>query len=167
MHVIKPPFKLRGHNKACISFFLAGDNTDWRTKLISTLTSDTFYNAVIVDPYDSNFTPEVSIPWEFQAIHGADCVVVWFPAEKLSAVSMFELGALCRDHLKPIIVGVDSMYSKRDIVIEQLKLYRPDITVVSSLDELRDGMEHFVEVYSGVSYDTDYFLDSIKVGRTD
>ena len=167
MHILHPPSVLQGSNKSCISFFLAGGNTDWRTKLTNSLTSDEFYHVVIIDPYDKDFTPAISIPWEFKAIHRSDCVVVWFPKEKLAPISLFELGALCRDHLKPIIVGVDPDYAKRDIVIEQLKLFRPEITVVSSLDEVRSKMELFVEVFSGMSYDTNYIQNSIESDEID
>ena len=82
-----------------------------------------------------------------------DCVVFWFPKESLCPISLFELGVVCRDSLKGLIVGMDLEYAKRDIVIEQLKLFRPDVNVVSSLLDVMDQMEKFVESYNDVSHD--------------
>ena len=161
------PFPFRGGSSLQTSFFLAGGSTDWRQKLTDSMTSDQFYHAIVVDPFDKNYKPEVNTAWEFKSMQKVDCVVFWFPKESLYPISLFELGVVCRDSLKGLIVGMDLEYAKREIIIEQLKLFRPDVNVVSSLPEVMGQMEKFVESYNDVSYDTDYILDIEKIGGTD
>lgn len=157
MERLRYPEKFMGGESLQTSFYLAGGcATEWRQYLMDRMTSDEFYNAVIIDPVSSTYDPKKNTEWEFNTMRRSDCIVFWFAAETLQPISLFELGTVCRDHLKPMIVGIHPQYEKVDTLITQLKLFRPDVRIVFDLNHVLSEMEQFVEVNSGVSYDTDY-----------
>jgi hypothetical protein len=56
-------------------------------------------------------------------------------SESICPIALFELGAWSeRD--TPLVVGTHPLYPRRIDVIEQLRLARPAVSVVATLDEL-------------------------------
>lgn len=124
------------------SIFLAGgimDTTyDWQQEMTERLL-DT--DLVILNPRRNDFPAEDpyatthQIKWEFYHLNKADMVLFWFPAEAPCMTSLFELGTWSKAG-KPLFVGVEPGYIKRGGVTKQLKLVRPEVPVVSSLEDL-------------------------------
>jgi hypothetical protein len=138
------------------SLFMAGGITDcpnWqmelREKLINT-------DVTLLNPRRANFpiddpnAAEQQITWEHNHLHLAKAVSFWFPAETLSPIVLFELGAWSHWqghrydtgqqrpvlYQKPIFVGVHPDYKRRQDVEIQLLRQRPEVEVVYSLDDL-------------------------------
>lgn len=124
------------------SIFLAGGITgtkyDWQQELVDRL-SDT--NLVILNPRRNDFPKEdpyattEQIKWEYDHLKKADCVSFWFPAEAPCMTSLFELGAWSKAG-KPLFVGVEPGYIKEGSIRKQLALVRPEVPVVSNMEDL-------------------------------
>lgn len=125
--------------------FLAGgiQNTpDWQLEMRGLL-ADT--NLVLFNPRRKNFpiddpdAAQEQIEWEYRHLRIADEILFWFPCETLCPIVLFELGAwsmrLNRDR-KRIYVGVHPDYSRRRDIEIQMKLVRPEVEVVYSLEVL-------------------------------
>jgi hypothetical protein len=123
------------------SIFLAGGITScpiWQTRLVKLL-EDT--NLVLLNPRRNHFPKdnpnidEEQIAWEYEHLAKASIVSFWFPKETLCPITLYELGKQCMSK-KPLFIGVHPDYQrKRDIEI-QIRLIRPDIKIVYSLENL-------------------------------
>ena len=124
------------------SIFLAGGimetKYDWQQEMTDRL-SDT--NLVVLNPRRNDFPKEDpyatthQIKWEYDHLRKADMILFWFPAEAPCMTSLFELGTWSYSD-KPLFVGIEPGYIKRGGMIKQLALVRPDMPVVSNLEDL-------------------------------
>ena len=123
------------------SLFLAGGITgcpDWQRRLRDELadTSLTLLNPRRAQfPIDDPRAAPVQIEWEHRHLRRATAILFWFAAEQLQPIALYELGAWSMTD-KPLIVGAHPDYVRRDDVVIQTRLARPDVTVVDSLDAL-------------------------------
>ncbi len=137
------------------SVFLAGGITGcapWQNELISKLTH---WDVTVLNPrrkdfdVSNSYAAEEQITWEFNALKRATMVSFWFAAETLQPIALYELGRWAalekeEDGWEPFtrratlgpIVGCHPDYPRRQDVIIQMRLARPDIRVVDSLDVL-------------------------------
>lgn len=138
MKMIEAPKPFRGKQP---SLFLAGgisDTSPWQTRLIRMLAETRW---MILNPRRADFpmgdpTEGVrQIAWEFHHLSLATATAFWFPSETLCPIALFELGAASKEP-KPLFVGTDPQYARRFDVQEQLRLRRPQVTVVDSLEAL-------------------------------
>lgn len=123
------------------SLFLAGGVTgcpDWQSSLIAMLPEldVTALNPrrARFDVADESATVE-QIEWEFRHLRRATAIAFWFPAESICPIALYELGAWA-ERTTPLVVGTHPAYPRRRDVVEQLRLARPRVTVLASLDEL-------------------------------
>jgi hypothetical protein len=124
------------------SLFVAGGISncpDWQRELISSLTAS-HVGADLFNPrredYPDRETEAIrQIEWEFNALNQADAVLFWFPKETLCPITLLELGRFTHDK-KTIFVGTHPEYQRKLDVITQLRLARPEIEVVHSLESL-------------------------------
>lgn len=123
------------------SVFLAGGITgciDWQQEMRRLLDASAL---VMINPrrgvYDFGdpAAAEFQIDWEFRHLRKASAILFWFAAEQLQPISLYELGSWSMT-AKPIFVGVDPSYPRRQDVILQTRLARPEVRVASSLGEL-------------------------------
>ena len=123
------------------SLFLAGGITggpDWQKEMVEKLkdTDLTLYN-----PRRENFpihdpsAAEKQITWEHEFLRKAEAISFWFFKETICPIVLYELGAWSMTD-KPIFVGMDPEYQRRQDVEIQTKLVRPNVQIVYSLDEL-------------------------------
>ena len=146
------------------SVFLAGGITgclNWQGEIRKLLAD---FDLTLLNPRRADFpmddpdAAEAQILWEHQQLHAATAVSFWFPPETLCPITLFELGAwshwqgqrfdaetqtqtLCR---KPIFVGAHPNYQRRQDILIQMKLQRPEVAVVSTLDELARQIAQWV-----------------------
>ena len=78
------------------------------------------------------------IEWEFRHIRRATAVLFWFPPETLCPIALFELGGRIAEPNQPLFVGTHPDYQRRLDVQIQLKLARPEVTLVSAITELAE-----------------------------
>lgn len=126
-----------------VTVFLAGGITgcpDWQMEM-AMLLSET--DLVLFNPRRTDFPiddPSASyeqISWEHYHLHRADRILFWFPASETSVcpIALYELGAWLRSD-KDVAVGVEPGYLREADVRIQTELERPEITVVSTLNDL-------------------------------
>ncbi len=123
------------------SIFLAGGIIgcpDWQKEMVEKLKD---LPITILNPRRNNFPTddpnagEKQVKWEFKHLHKATVVSFWFAKETLNPITLFELGS-CLVSDKKIFIGIHSDYEKRPTVIVQPKLVRPELEIVSSLEDL-------------------------------
>ena len=84
------------------------------------------------------------VSWEFEHLRKVTTISFWFPAEAVCATSLLELGSAAVRVSNPVFVGVHPLYWKRQGVAYQLKLARPEVRVVSTLEDLANQVrKHF------------------------
>jgi hypothetical protein len=104
---------------------------------------------VVINPRRADFpmndpaAAEEQIKWEHDYLIRTDAVLFWFAPETLCPITLFELGTFVRTDI-PVFVGVDPRYQRKQDVEIQLKLYRPDIKVVYSLEDLAEQVKEWV-----------------------
>lgn len=129
------------------SVFLAGGITncpDWQSEVVNNLENT---NITIFNPRRKNFPihdPNASldqIEWEFNKLREADILSFWFSRGSLNPIVLFEYGsALEREKL--IVVGVDVDYERKQDIILQTSLIRPDMNIVLSIEDLVREIEY-------------------------
>ena len=140
MVYVEAPDTTESDNK---SIFFAGGITgcsDWQTELKEKLKD---LDIIIYNPRRKDFpihdptAAQAQITWEFQHLRKADAISFWFGPETMQPIVLFELGSWVVSN-KPIVVGVDPKYQRKQDVEIQTKLARPELKIVSSLDKLSD-----------------------------
>jgi hypothetical protein len=123
------------------SLFLAGGISgcpDWQREMVSLLAP---LEITVLNPRRARWTllddeaAVEQIEWEHRHLEQATALLFWFPAETLCPIALFELGSWSRSR-KPLFVGTHERYARRLDIDVQLRLARPEITVVRSLDAL-------------------------------
>lgn len=123
------------------SLFLAGGITgcpDWQQELVQLL-DDT--ELILLNPRRAHFPMDdptaaiQQIAWEHRHLRLADAISFWFCAETIQPITLYELGAWSMTD-KPLFVGVHPEYARRQDVVIQTQLVRPDVKIVYSLPDL-------------------------------
>lgn len=132
--------------------FLAGGASNcrqWQTEVISKL-----YNLdiALLNPRRKNFDvtdkdmETEQIYWEHNAFKKAHLMVFYFCHETVCPITLFELGKQVMVN-KPIIIGMDENYSRKNDVIIQTKLERPEVPIVTGLDRFIDKITDYLYEY--------------------
>lgn len=135
------------------SLFLAGITgcADWQAELLEKLSNEP---VIVYNPRRADFKigdpaeAEVQICWEFDKLTRADVVSFWFARGTDNPIVLYELGLHGNSHAgRPIAVGADPDYSRRQDVVMQTALARPEIPVLSSLDELAAEIRSILKAF--------------------
>jgi len=145
MNYIEAPSEYLGNSRAV---FLAGGIAgaeNWQTVMVELLEN---IDATVLNPRREDFPMgdaaegERQIEWEHRHLERADLVAFWFPPQTLCPITLFELGTCCSSGV-PLVVGTEPDYVRRFDVAVQLRLRRPEVKVVDTLDDLaRAVREH-------------------------
>ena len=124
------------------SLFLAGGISgtfDWQADVVARLAD---LPLVVLNPRRKDFpihdpsAAPAQIEWEFRHIRRATAVLFWFPPETLCPIALYELGGRALVREQPLFVGTHPDYQRRLDVEVQLRLARPEVTVVSDTTAL-------------------------------
>src|SRR5215510_12424967 len=125
------------------AFFLAGGITgcpDWQADMIEALDDApvTLLNPRRADfPIHDPNAAEEQITWEYRHLRLADVILFWFPAESICPIVLFELGSALatprRQQADRLLVATHPHYPRRQDVLIQTRLARPDLEVGDSL----------------------------------
>lgn len=136
------------------SVFLAGgitDCPDWQfgaSILLDLVGYDVFNPRRMNFPIDDPNAAEEQITWEFNALNLAYAIIFWFPEEEIQPIALFELGRWTQPGLfnhvtersskmyKPVAIGVDPSYERRQDVEIQVSLARPNLVVHYKIDDV-------------------------------
>jgi hypothetical protein len=128
--------------------FLAGGITncpDWQSEIIELIHQKyathelnfTLYNPRRPSfPMDKPEEAERQIVWEYQHLKEANEYIFWFSRGSLNPIVLYEYGKWVTSSNKPVIVGVDPDYERKEDVLVQTALARPEINIMSSLNEI-------------------------------
>ncbi len=128
------------------AIFLAGGITDtenWQQQLIASLDE---IDATLLNPRRADFPMgdfiegRKQIEWEYRSLSRADLVAFWFPPQTVCPIALLELGVCCESGV-PMVVGADLNYSRRFDLVAQLRLRRPDVNLVDSLEGLASAIQ--------------------------
>lgn len=132
-----------------VSIFLAGSITDcpdWNSEVVNKLKDE---DIVIFNPRRKNFPiedPKASdeqIRWEFTMLRNATIIPFWFSKETLGPIVLYELGAHSMTN-KPICIGVDKEYKRKQDVVIQTLLVRPDIKITNSFEKHINNIKELI-----------------------
>jgi hypothetical protein len=131
------------------SIFLAGSiqgSSDWQVEVAKALKD---FDIVVFNPRRKNFpihdpsAAEEQITWEFRMLRQADMISFWFAKETLAPIVLFEYGAHTATQ-KPIVVGMDPKYPRRQDVEIQTKLVRPEIPITYSMEDFTNAISAMI-----------------------
>jgi len=135
-------------NNRNLKLFLAGGITncpDWQAKIIKgikKLPDLTVYNPRRKDfPIGDPNAAEEQITWEFVHLSNADVVLFWFSRGSLNPIVLLELGKYALASDKPVIIGIDPEYERKQDVIIQTQLSRPDVVIADSLEDMIEALQ--------------------------
>ncbi len=144
-------------NNNNLKLFLAGGITncpDWQSKIIKDikkLPNLTVYNPRRKDfPIGDPNAAEAQVTWEFIHLLNADVILFWFSKGSLNPIVLFELGRYGLSGDRPIIVGIDPEYERKQDVIIQTQLSRPDVVIADSLEEMTDALHIVMNALSSL-----------------
>ncbi len=143
------PDDKKGFKDGIPSIFLAGgitDCPDWQKEIVSNLENE---NIILLNPRRKKFPiddPNASyeqIKWEYEHLRKATAIVFWFPKETMCPIVLFELGTWVVSG-KPILIGMDKEYERRQDVQIQTVLEKGDTLFYYSIDTLSQGIKDFI-----------------------
>jgi nicotinamidase/pyrazinamidase len=123
------------------SLFLAGGISGcelWQPRMADMLIA---LDVVVVNPRRESYpwhdpaAAEEQIRWEFRQLDRATACLFWFPPQTLCPIALYELGRWSAG-ARPTFVGVHPDYQRRVEVEIQLRLARPEVKIVATLEEL-------------------------------
>ena len=132
-------------NNENVKLFLAGGISncpDWQAVLIEDIKD--IPNLTVYNPRRKNFpigdpnAAEQQITWEFNHLRDADIVIFWFSKGSLNPIVLYELGMWGNSNNRPMIVGIDEGYERKQDVEIQTRLSRPEVPIVYSLEEMSE-----------------------------
>lgn len=140
MIYIEAPNQLHVEGDATTVFLAGGimGCPDWQSEMVDLL-SDT--NLVLMNPRRRDFpmddptAAQSQIRWEYNHLRLADRILFWFSAATLCPIVLYELGAWSRTN-KRLVVGIEPGYQREQDVRIQTSLVRPDVPIVSTLEDL-------------------------------
>jgi len=161
--IIEAPNELYSiENKNNVKLFLAGGITncsDWQsyvTKELSDVEHLTVYN-----PRRKNFpindpkAAEEQITWEFIHLIDSDILFYWFAKGSLNPIVLYEYGAHGIFTERPIVVGVDPLYERKQDVIIQTQLARPKQVIHNSIQDMIDEIFYMFKEFVNNDEDDD------------
>ncbi len=146
MQYVEAPFEYQADEP---SVFLAGgvgDIESWQVKVASMLCGTRW---VVLNPrwlsypHGDHEVDRQQIAWEERHMNKASLIAFWFPGKSVCPITFFELGLVLNTN-KPIVVGAHPSYPRRFDLEEHVRLRRPAIDVVDSIDALVAGV---IEAY--------------------
>ena len=132
------------------SVFLAGTITgsqDWQQDVVRFLRGE---RVALLNPRRANFpmgdptAAPAQIAWEHRHLRKADAILFWCARETLAPIVLYELGAWSMMP-KPIFVGTHPQYPRRQDVVIQTGLVRPDVQIVSSVEDLVEQVRIWIK----------------------
>lgn len=128
-------------NNGNVKLFLAGGISNcpnWQMEMIGRLKG--FPNLTVYNPRRENFpiedpnAAEEQIIWEFNHLRDANIIIFWFSKGSLNPIVLYELGMWGNSNDRPILIGIDPEYERKQDVIIQTQLARPEVEIYDSLD---------------------------------
>jgi hypothetical protein len=125
--------------------FLAGcANTEWRKNFVNQFYD---YRVVFLDPKrdDWNNMGQIEkinqITWEFSNLRECDIIIYHFNAGSVCPITLLEYGMWGLSTGRPIVVYIEDNYEKKQDIIFQTLLARPDVIINKTFEELIEQLK--------------------------
>ena len=147
------PIKDRSPESVLSHLFLAGGITgcsDWQEEFVSALHLVDLPNLRILNPRRESFDVTAKninveqIYWEHEALCYADAILFWFTPETVCPITLYELGTWSMTS-KPLFMGCHPEYARKEDVVVQTRLKRPEIVVMDSLQKLQEQVVEWIK----------------------
>jgi hypothetical protein len=123
--------------------FMGGGITScplWQDVVIKLMKDD---KCVLINPrresWDNTILGKEQIEWENIHLKLANKIMFWFPQETLCPITLFELGKYLMTD-KELFIGCHPGYKRKEDVLIQTNLERPDTVIHSSLEDLVESI---------------------------
>lgn len=133
-----------------LSLFMAGGITgcsDWQKEFIEMLKDE---DIILFNPrrkdyleHESNITEE-QISWEYNYLLKADATSFWFTQETVCPITLFELGKQLSLN-KLVFIGVHPNYLRKEDLLIQVGLIRPEIKIVYDLESMSKQIKQWIK----------------------
>jgi hypothetical protein len=143
-------------NNNNLKVFLAGGITgceNWQAYAISELQD--IPGITLYNPRRKTFNinnpkeTEIQITWEFQHLRDADIILYWFAKGSINPIVLYELGMWGNsDDDRMIFIGVDPEYERKQDVIIQTSLARPNLQIFESLTDM---IETLIKIVNAIN----------------
>ena len=94
-------------------------------------------------PIDDPNASYHQIKWEYEHLRKATAILFWFPKETMCPIVLFELGTWVVSD-KPLLVGMDREYERKQDVQIQSVLERGDTEFYYSVEELAQATKALI-----------------------
>lgn len=130
------------------SVFLAGgisNCSNWQNDVIKELIK--YDDLIIFNPRRDNFNvndpsqSQKQIEWEYNYLLNSTMISMWFSYETIQPICLYELGMWINSRKKPAVIGIHPEYSRKDDIIIQTNLSRPNDNMI----KIAIGWESFIE----------------------
>lgn len=133
--------------------FLAGGITncpDWQSMIISML--EPIRDLTVYNPRRKNFpiddpkAAEEQITWEYNHLRDSDIILFWFSKGSLNPIVLYELGRWGNSSDKPIVIGLDKEYErKQDVIVQTLLSRGTNTPFVHTLEDAVESIKEILE----------------------
>lgn len=86
--------------------------------------------------WDYNWTSTQQITWEFDRLIDSDIIIMWFGKGGMNRIVFYELGMWINSTGRRAFVGVDPEFDRKEDVVIQTKLARPELIIYNNLEDL-------------------------------
>jgi len=135
--IVDTPPEIGFDTQGKIKVFLGGGITgcpDWQRELIDKINMSEVH---IYNPrWDYKWTGYQQIEWEYNKLKQSDIIVIWFAKGGQNRIVFYELGKWVNSSNITAFVGCDPEFDRKDDVVIQTKLARPDLTVYTSIGDI-------------------------------
>ena len=117
-----------------------GGCKDWQHEFIEILGNQPHVlttNIHLYNPrWEYKWTGTQQIEWEFNRLREADVIVMWFGAGGMNRIVFYELGMWINSTGRKAVIGCDPDFERKEDVVIQTKLARPDLIIYTNLEDL-------------------------------
>ena len=121
-----------------------GDYPDWQRDFIKEFGSKVSLRQQAIHLYnprwDIKWTGVQQIEWEFNKLKDSDVIILWFSRGGMNRIVFYELGLWVNSTGRKAFIGCDPEFDRKEDVVIQTKLARPELTIYTNLKDLAEAV---------------------------
>lgn len=125
-----------------------GGCDDWQNDFLELLGAHVglaHKKALVYNPrWDYKWTSTQQIEWEFERLRDSDITIMWFGKGGMNRIVFYELGMWINSTGRKAVVGCDPEFDRKDDVVIQTKLARPDLPIYTSINDIAKAVEEMI-----------------------
>ncbi len=137
------------HNKVFLGGCIGGCD-DWQEKWLELFGAhvglkNKYQKVTVYNPrWDYEWTSTQQIEWEFERLRDSDVIVMWFGNGGMNRIVFYELGMWINSTGRKAVIGCDPEFDRKDDVVIQTKLARPDLPIYTSLNDVAFAVSELI-----------------------